>query len=59
MSDFLYHLLQARGEFGRLLLELAHAHRIAESQESRWYDKDELRQKVVTQLQGCLEKLSP
>ena len=55
LSDFLYHLLESRGEFGRLLLLIANVERQAcSNSESPWYNKKELRQRVREQLQRCI-----
>ena len=59
MSDFLYNVLQARGEFGRLLLVLAEAHRVAEERDKpQWWQHEDLRRNIRGQLQQCLVLLS-
>ncbi len=53
LADFLYHLLESRGEFGRLLLALANAHR----QDNFWWINEEICDKVRAQLKICLDSL--
>ena len=59
LSDFLWHLLEVRGEFARLLLVLADAERC-----ERWYggwvswwETKRHRKRVGDQLRRCLERL--
>ncbi|MGI9054584.1 MAG: hypothetical protein ACR2F2_02145 [Pyrinomonadaceae bacterium] len=54
LADFLYHLLELRGEFARLILELANAHR----QNDLWWIDEEICEKVRFQMQKCLVSLS-
>jgi hypothetical protein len=54
LSDFLYNLLEARGEFARLLLEIANANR----EHVHWWTDEELKKRVRDQLQLCAESLS-
>jgi len=54
LADFLYHLLELRGEFARLLLEFANAHR----QNDFWWVDEKKSEKVRAQLQRCLDSLS-
>ncbi len=54
LADFLYHLLEMRGEFARLLLELANANK----QSDFWWIDEEICENVRHQLQKCLDSLS-
>ncbi len=54
LADFLYHLLEMRGEFARLLLELANANK----QSDFWWIDEEICENVRHQLQRCLDSLS-
>jgi hypothetical protein len=64
-ADFIHHLLEARGEFGRLLLILADAdRRDGELDETdldhlfhAWWRRPEDRQRVADQLRRCLAAL--
>lgn len=59
LSGFLYDLLEARGEFGRLLLVLAEANlqeRTADADRA-WWDDPALSARVVDQLRRCLAVL--
>lgn len=53
LADFLYHLLEMRGEFARLLLELANANK----QSDFWWIDEEICENVRHQLQRCLDSL--
>ena len=53
LADFLYHLLESRGEFARLILELANAHK----QNDFWWIEEEICEKVGVRLQNCLDSL--
>ena len=57
MSDFLYHLMQPRGEFGRLVLLLAEMNRRTEADKSPWLLDADNRQQMKAQLQKCLDAL--
>jgi len=57
MSDFLYHLMQPRGEFGRLVLLLAEMNRMSEEANAPWLSDEEQRQRMREQLQRCLDAL--
>lgn len=52
-SEFLYNLLELRGEFGRLLLVLAEAERTERSSKPWWHVKRR-RKLVAEQLHRCL-----
>ncbi len=52
-SEFLYNLLEARGEFARLLLEIAHANR----ENIHWWTDRALSERVRDQLQICADSL--
>jgi len=54
LSDFLYNLLEMRGEFGRLILLMAEAYRVGTDY---WYEEPSLRERMQQQLQRCLETL--
>lgn len=61
MGAFLHDLMELRGEFGRLILELANAEhhdRIAEGTDNPltawWADSPEIRERVAAQLRRCL-----
>ena len=56
-SDFLYHLMQPRGEFGRLVLLLAEMNRRSEADEATWLLNAESREQMKAQLQRCLNAL--
>lgn len=58
---FLVNLLEARGEFGRLLLVLADAERAARDRGSFcfWWEEPDLSRRVVEQLERCLRSLEP
>lgn len=58
LAEFLYNLLECRGEFGRLLLVLADAER-SERRQRRpipepWWSRAKQRKKVAAQLRRCL-----
>ena len=55
LANFLYNLLEQRGEFGRLLLLLANVERTSDD---GWWLKKGARQRVMKQLQSCLDALS-
>lgn len=61
MADFLHDLLEARGEFARLLLVLADGQRTErESDDPRvqaWWEQDCSRQRVLEQLERCAAAL--
>ena len=52
-SEFLYDLLEARGEFARLLLEIANANR----ENIHWWTDSGLSERVRDQLQICADSL--
>lgn len=52
-SEFLYNLLEARGEFARLLLEIANANR----KNIHWWTDSVLRERIRDQLQLCADSL--
>jgi len=54
LADFLYHLLEMRGEFARLLLELANANK----QSDFWWIDEEICENIRHQLQKCLDSLN-
>lgn len=54
LSQFLYCLLEQRGEFGRLLLLLANVER---GDITSWWEKSSTRKRVVNQLQRCIDAL--
>jgi hypothetical protein len=54
LSDFLYNLLEMRGEFGRLLLLMAEAYRVGADE---WHDDPVLCRRMQEQLQQCLKAL--
>lgn len=54
LADFLYNLLEMRGEFARLILELANAHK----QNDFWWIDEAICEKVRARLQRCLNSLS-
>ena len=56
MSNFLYFLMESRGEFGRLLLTIAEAERKGntDSGDQPWYERPELRDRVREQLERCI-----
>lgn len=59
-GEFLGHLLEQRGEFGRLLLVLADVERREDEQGqdgSPWWGQDASRRRVVEQLRRCLVAL--
>lgn len=59
-GEFLGHLLEQRGEFGRLLLVLADVERREDEQGQDglpWWELDASRQRVVEQLRRCLAAL--
>lgn len=58
MGEFLYNLLEQRGEFGRLLLILADVER-RERHDKFWDEMPTLRKRVLRQLQRCTEALEP
>lgn len=59
MAQFLSCLLEMRGEFGRLLLELAEAERAERScYGAPWWTTKIRRRRVKAQLQRCLDALS-
>lgn len=55
LAHFLYNLLEQRGEFGRLLLLLANVERV---NDDGWWEKKGSRQRVIKQLQNCLDALN-
>src|SRR5438094_9534311 len=55
LADFLYSLLEARGEFARLLLEIDNANR---GEEINWWVSEKLNNRVRDQLTLCLESLA-
>ena len=56
MSDFLYYLVESRGEFGRLLLLMAEVERVKrENDGSPWLHQEDLRLQMREQLQRCLD----
>lgn len=58
MADFLYYLLEQRGELARLLLVLADAERQARlTNDPFWAERPDLRTSVKEQLKRCLEVL--
>ncbi len=65
MSAFLYNLLEARGEFGRLLLVLADVKRLDDAAAEHdgfdivWWANDVTRDRVIDQLRRCLDVLDP
>lgn len=47
MSNFLYHLAESRGEFGRLLLLMAEVERLEHGDNGpRWYRQEDLRERM-------------
>lgn len=54
LIEFLYNLLEQRGEFGRLLLLLADAERL---HKDGWWNYKVQRKKVMKQLQNCIDCL--
>jgi hypothetical protein len=63
MAAFLRHLMEMRGEFGRLLLTLADVERLDELRQEGypyappWWEQPESRDRVVGQLRRCLAAL--
>lgn len=57
LGDFLYHLLNLRGEFGRLVCVLADIERRPERGGWAWWEHKTHRQRVIKQLQRCLDVL--
>jgi len=57
LAHFLYCLLEQRGEFGRLLLLLANVERPEYNGGLAWWDIPSARQRVIKQLQRCLDAL--
>jgi hypothetical protein len=58
LSDFLGHLLNLRGEFGRLVLVLADMERRDRRPMGRaWWERPKKRQRVIDQLRRCLNAL--
>lgn len=57
LGDFVHHLLEMRGEFGRLLLMLADAERRDLVAGKPWWDKARDRKRVAAQLRRCLAVL--
>lgn len=53
LTNFLYCLLEQRGEFGRLLLSLANA----ENSRRTWWENKTTRHRVINQLKRCLSAL--
>ena len=53
LSEFLYNLLEARGEFARLLLEIANAN----CKNIHWETDKNLNERLRNQLQLCVESL--
>lgn len=58
MSDFLYHAMQSRGEFGRLTLLMAEMNRLGKSANESWISKADNRERMKEQLQRCLDTLA-
>lgn len=60
-AEFLYHLLELRGEWGRLLLLLANAERLEQKRGGfpgpTWYETKKHRRLVSAQLRRCLALL--
>ena len=56
-SDFLYHLMQPRGEYGRLVLLLAEMNRVSEENDESWVLNADRRRQMREQLQRCLDAL--
>ena len=54
LSEFAYNLLESRGEFARLILEIASANK----EHDHWWTDEELKGKVRNQLAICLKSLS-
>ena len=54
LADFLYRLLEMRGEFARLILELA----TAQKQNDFWWIDENICENVRAQLQKCLNSLA-
>lgn len=52
-AEFLHNLLESRGEFARLLLEMANANR-----ENDWFSDEMLKVRIQNQLRLCLESLT-
>ena len=65
LSAFLYHLLELRGEFGRLLMVLADVERIGDERDddefaidtAPWWQMEDLRARVIEQLERCINVL--
>lgn len=57
LAHFLYCLLEQRGEFGRLLMLLARVED-TETDEVAWWEKPNSRNRVIKQLQRCLDTLT-
>jgi len=57
LVDFLYHLLEARGEFGRLLCVLADVDR--RERGKPWHEVKKYRAAVIAQLRRCIDVLDP
>lgn len=61
LADFLYWLMEQRGEFARLLLTLADVERDELERDddrlTRWWDHEPSRSRVIDQLQRCLQAL--
>lgn len=57
VAAFVYNLLEARGEFGRLLCVLADVERRERTaaDDRPWWDHDDLRRRVADQLRCCLD----
>ena len=60
LAGFLHSLLQHRGEFARLVLELAAAEQSEYSEDFDsipWYENEPVRERVAAQLRRCLEAI--
>jgi len=58
LAHFLYCLLEQRGEFGRLLLLLANVEKPEYHGDSSWWEVTSARDRVMKQLQRCLDALN-
>jgi hypothetical protein len=60
LASFLYDLLEQRGEFGRLLCVLADVERHTRTDAIDyvpWWKRDDLRERMVSQLRACLDMI--
>lgn len=62
LAGFLYYLLEMRGEFGRLLMELADAERRQQAHDvtkddRNWWEMPTVRTKLLKQLKRCVDAL--